>query len=472
MQGDPPDAPRDDAPDLASELLDLREKPPEPLAASPQALGVWELAWPTILSLLTQTLVRLVDFAMVGSLGPDALAAVGLGGQLYWFVQSISTVAPTGVVAVLARAVGARDERLADSVLRQGLWLTGALGALTLLGLPFTSLAIRVYGVDESVVSLGSDYLYWLLFGAAPMSLAIMFGAALRAAGDTRSPLWIGALANLLNVFLNWVLIFGHLGAPALGVAGAAIASSLAMVFQVLVFGWLWGTRRLRLRPVGASWRPDLAMARRLLRIGYPALIEGALYHVGLLLFQRLMAGYGTAAIAAYNVGAQILALSFLPGSGFATAAATLVGQHLGDAEPERAARSGWRSVGGAVISMTALAVVVIAFAEPLARLFSDDARVVELTVDFVWILGAVMPLMAVEFALGGALRGAGDTRFPMFAVFVGLFIFRLVPATLAQVVFESTLQIVWSALVLDYAVKAALLWGRFQRRSWQSIEV
>ena len=462
----------DDEPDVASDLLDLREKSPEPLAPAPLALGVWELAWPTTLSLLMQTLVRLVDFAMVGRLGPDALAAVGLGGQLYWLIQSLSTVAPTGVVAVLTRAVGARDERRSDAALRQGLWLTGALGLVPMAGLPFTALAITVYGVSPSVVELGSDYLYWLLFGSVPMALSIMFGAALRAAGDTRTPLWIGALANGVNVFLNWVLIFGHLGAPALGVAGAAIASSLSMLFQLVLFAGLWTSRRLRLRPAGAGWAPDPQLLRRLLYIGYPAVVEGALYHVGLLLFQRMMAVYGTAAIAAYNVGAQILALSYLPGVGFSTAASTLVGQHLGDRSPERAASSGWRSLVGAIASMSLLGVVVIALARPLAELFSSDARVIELTVDFVWILGAVQPLMAVEFALGSALRGAGDTRFPMLAVFVGLFLFRLVPAVVAQSFFDAGLQLVWCALVFDYAVKAALLAVRFQRRSWQRIQV
>ncbi len=473
----PPDPPayngQEDVPETASLLLDLREKSPEPLAASPQALGVWELAWPTMLSLLTQTVVRWADFVMVGSLGPAALAAVGLGGQTYWLVQSVSIVVPTGVIALLARAVGARDDRLADATLRQGLWLGAMLGLVTaLIGLPVTRIAIAVYGVEPSVVDMGSKYFFWLLMGNVPMAVALMFGAALRAAGDARTPLVIGVAANLLNLALNWVLIFGKLGAPALGVSGAGMASSLAMLFQVLVFWPLWKGRRLVLAPAGASFRPDRHLLRRIVRIGYPAVIEGGLFHVGLLLFQRLMAGYGTAAIAAYNVGAQILALSFLPGVGFGTAAATLVGQHLGDGDPDAAERAGWRSLGGAIASMTVMGALVIALAEPIARIFSADPQTVALTVDFIWILGAVQPLMAVEFALGGGLRGAGDTRFPLLAVFVGLFLFRLVPASLAALVFGASLQLVWSALVLDYAIKAVLLVARFRRGRWKSVVI
>ncbi len=453
--------------------VDLREKPPEPLAPSPAALGVWELAWPTIVSFGAMTLVRFADFAMVGSLGPEALAAVGLGGQVYWLVQAVANLVPTGLAAILARAVGARDERLADAVLRQSIVLSTLLAAFTtVLGLPFTDFAIAIYGVEPAVVALGSEYVYWLLWGTVPFSLGFVFGAALRAAGDSRTPLYVGIAANLVNLFLNWVLIYGHLGAPALGVAGAAIASSLAMVFQLIVFLWMWRARRLVLAPGEGGFRPDPSLWRRIAVVGYPASIEQGLFQVGLLGFQRIMSLYGTAAIAAYNVGAQILSFSFIPGIGFATAAGTLVGQHLGDRNPEAASRSGWRATAGAVISMTTVGAIVVASAEPLARVFTDDAEVIALTVDFCWILGAVQPLMAMEFALGGSLRGAGDTFFPMVTVFVGLFLVRLVPATGAALLLDVPVQVIWCALISDYAIKALLLARRFRGGRWTLREV
>jgi Na+-driven multidrug efflux pump len=184
------------------------------------------------------------------------------------------------------------------------------------------------------------------------------------------------------------------------------------------------------------------------------------------------MSLYGTAAIAAYNVGAQVLSLSFIPGIGFATAAATLVGQHLGDGSPEAAERAGWRACLGAVASMTAVGLGVIASAEPLARLFTDDPEVLSLTVDFIWILGAVQPLMAIDFAMGGGLRGAGDTLFPMLTIFIGLFIVRLVPAMTAALVFDVGVQVIWCALIGDYALKATLLARRFRRGRWKTLSV
>lgn len=472
MASEPP-GPPEDRPEIASGLVDLRERPPEPLAVAPLSLGVWELAWPTIIAVGAQTMVRFADFAMVGSLGPSALAAVGLGGQVYWLVQSIAMLIPTGLAAVLARAIGAGDSERADKILRQSILGATALALLTTFaGLPFTESLIAMYGVEPAVVEPGAKYVWWLLVGTVPFALSFVFGAAVRAAGDARTPLYIGIATNLVNVFLNWVLIYGNLGFPALGVEGAAIASSAAMLLQMIVFWWMWRARTLVLLPGSAGWRPDRATLRQLVVIGYPASIEQGMFQVGLVGFQRIMSTYGTAAIAAYNVGAQILSFSFIPGVGFATAAATLVGQHLGAKDPDAAARSAWRSTFGAVASMTVVGALVVLSAEPLARLFTQDEEVVRLTVAFIWILGAVQPFMAVEFAVGGALRGAGDTFFPMVCVFVGLFLLRLLPATLLVTLGEFPVEIIWCALIADWSTKAVMLIVRFRRGRWRTLEL
>ncbi len=462
-----------DAPELASDLVDVYEEGGSPPAPSPQALGVFELAWPTILAFGTQTLVRVVSLLMVGSLGQSAIAGVGVANQFFWLVQAFGTVAPTGIIALLARAVGAGDARLADAALRQGLWLGLGIGVLSTAALlPMSYAAIAAYGVDAQVTAAGGEYLLWATPGMVPLTLSLVFGSALRAAGDTRTPLAIGAAANLINIALGWALIYGRFGFPALGVAGAGIAATVAVTLQLPVFFWLWRSGRLRVAPAGATARPDKAVMSRLLHIGYPAAIEGILFQAGLWFFMRLLAPYGTEAVAAYNVGAQILAFSFLPGLGFGAAAATLVGQHLGEGDPAAAARSGWRSMGGAILAMSSIGAVIIGFAPQLAGLFGLSPLAAERTVDFVWILGAVQPLMAIEYTLGGALRGAGDTRFPLFAVFTGLFCFRVLPAAIAALVFHAPLNVVWGMLIFDYAVKAALLVGRFARGRWKHVLV
>ena len=251
-------------------------------------LGVWQLAWPTIISYATHTLVRWADLIMVGPLGREALAAVGLGGQAFWLVQSIGLLVPTGLTALLARAVGAGDYDRADRVMRHAMWLAAMVGALTtLIGLPLASAAIRLYGVEEQVVPLGAGYLVWLLAGNVPFVLTLVINASLRAAGDSRTPLVTGVIANVVNIFFNWILIYGHFGAPALGVRGAAMASSLAMVAQLAVQAIWWRSGRLRLKPRRERLRPDRALFGSLFKIGWPTAIEGLLFAGGILWFQR-----------------------------------------------------------------------------------------------------------------------------------------------------------------------------------------
>lgn len=437
------------------------------------SLGIWSLAWPTMASMGAGTVVRFTDFAMVGSLGPAALAGVGLGGQCSWLLESIGAVAPAGLAAILARAVGRGDWHLANASFRQAQVL-GAL--LTLAGcallLPFTESVIALFGVERDVVVFGSDYLWWRIWGMLPLSAAIVFGTALRAAGDVQTPLWASVAAAATNVFLNWVLIFGNLGFPALGVVGAALASNLAIALMVLIFGLLWARRKLAIRPDGGSWRPDPDLYRRLIRIGTPVGLESGFFQIGLLAFQRIMSPFGTEAIAAYNVGATILSFSFIPGVGFSTAAATLVGQRLGAGAPAAAARDGWRSNLGCVLAMSALGLLLVLGARPIARIFTDDPGVLELTIDVMWILAAAHPFMAVEFAIGGALRGAGDTLFPMVTVFTGLICLRLGLSFALASVFDASIQLVWCALIVDYFVKSLMFMGRFRSGVWKRVAV
>ena len=218
--------------------------------------------------------------------------------------------------------------------------------------------------------------------------------------------------------------------------------------------------------------RPDRALFGSLFKIGWPTAIEGLLFAIGILWFQRLVSGYGTEAVAAYGVGAAILSLAFLPGMGFAAAASALVGQHLGNRDPAVGDALGMarrRRRGGVP---DAARRVIVALARPAAGLFSRDDEVQDLVVLFIYILGAVLPLMAIEYAMGGSLRGAGDTFFPLAVVFTGLFVCRLIPATILALGVHAPLGWVWSALVLDYLARATLLARRFRGGKWKLVRV
>ncbi|GIW43157.1 MAG: MATE family efflux transporter [Candidatus Binatia bacterium] len=434
---------------------------------------IWTLAWPVIVTLLLESLVGLVDTLMVGRLGANAVAAVGVGAQILNSVSIAMTAVGTGTLALVARAVGAGQRDLAERVVAQSLLAAFVLSCLCILPVMiFAREIVGWFGVQPEVRELGAWFTRLVMLSIPQSAALFVIGSALRAAGDTRTPLWIGALVNIINVIGNYVLIFGVLGFPALGVRGSALATVVA--FSVgMVFGLgLLFRGRLTLRLEADHFRPHIALILRVLRIGYPAAAEQLLMQVGFFIYLVFAAGYGTSAVAAYFIGVRILALSFLPGYGFAAAAAALVGQNLGAKQPQMARRSGWESNRMAVYLMSACGILIVALARPIASAFVDDPEVIRDTVLFIWALGVSQPFMAIDFTLGGALRGAGDTRFPLLTVFVGFYGCRLGCAYMVSHVMHWDLQWLWFSLVGDYIARAVLKAWRFRSERWQQVVV
>jgi putative MATE family efflux protein len=298
----------------------------------------------------------------------------------------------------------------------------------------------------------------------------MVLGSALRAAGDVMTPLWLGLITNAINIVLVYGFVYGRFGFPAMGVMGAALANGISFtVGTVLICAlWAWGSVRIRLQRGRSLTRERI---RQIFRVGYPAGLEQGIMEVGFLVFLWVVALYGTPAYAAYGIGVQILSISFLVGFGFTIAASTHVGQLLGAGDPDGAVRSGWRATGLSIATMTVLGTLIAAAAEPLAEFMIDDPEVVRITVIFIYIMAAVQPLMAIVFTLGGALRGAGDTRFPLLTTFVGLVGVR--GGGSALFAFYG-LDVAWifGALILDYLVKSLMLVWRFHSGGWKKIKL
>lgn len=430
-------------------------------------LSIWELAWPAILSNLLFAVMGIVSIKVVGSLGADAVAAVTTGQRIFWAVQAVMMAISAGTTALVARAWGAGDPVEAAKVTSVSLWVGNMVALmLTIPCLIFPYQIAGIFGLDERPTRLAAEFIVYMSYFNLAFAVNMILGAALRAAGDTKTPLWIGVLTNLFNVFLVYALVHGHFGFPALGVAGAAIAGGLSFVLGGAVFLALWYGRRL-IVAVGGRGSVTRARLRQLVHIGYPAGLEQFVFQAGFVAFLWLVAFYGTAPYAAYGVGVQILSISFVVGFGFSIAGATLVGQHLGAGDPEGATARGWRATWLAIGSMVALSLLIVLFAESIARYLIDDDEVVRLTVVFIYILGVMQPLMAVEFTLAGCLRGAGDTRFPLITTMTGLVGVRVGLAAIFTLA-GLTAEWVYAALIGDYIVKALMLIRRFRSGKWQ----
>ncbi|TVS15855.1 MAG: MATE family efflux transporter [Gammaproteobacteria bacterium] len=447
--------------------------PAGPAADASLRPGIWELAWPSILTNLLFAMVGIVSIKVVATLGPAAAAAVTVGNQVFFTLQAIMMAVSVGTTALVARAWGARDF---DEAIRTTLssLLLGVLVAvvLTLPVLVYAHELAALFGLGPDATALAGEFIFWLSLFNVAFAVNFIMSAALRAAGDARTPMWIGVATNLISMLGLYVLVFGHFGFPALGVKGAAIANGFAFGVAGLAFLVLWLNGRLviefRARELREAF--DRARVRRLLAIGYPAALEQGVFRIGFFVFLSVIGHfYGTAAFAAYGIGVNILSVCFVVGFGFSIAGSTLVGQALGANDPEGATADGWRSLRYAMVSMIAIGIAVIAFAEPMARFMIDDPEVIGYTVAFIYILGVVQPLMAVEFAFGGALRGAGDTRYPLKATMAGLLGMRCVLAVLFAWL-GLPVEWVFAALIGDYALKALMLTQRFRSGRWRSL--
>ena len=431
-------------------------------------LKIWELAWPTILSNLLFSVIGIISIKIVGELGSEAVAAVTTGHRIFFAVQAILMAVSTGTTAMVARAWGANNPREAANVASASLW-TGNLVALALtapcffFALPIAS----IFGLNEATTQLTADFIRYLSIFNVAFSVNMILGAALRAAGDTRTPLWIGAFMNVVNVILVYALVYGEWGFPEMGTNGAALASGFSFTAAAIVLLGLWYGKRL-IVGVGGKGAFTLRRISQLYQIGYPAAIEQFVFQIGFVGFLWLVAQYGTAPYAAYGIGVQILSVSFVVGFGFSIAGATLVGQYLGAGDPEGARRQGWRATRLAIFSMMALSALILPFAHELASALINEPDVIRYTVIFIYILGVAQPLMGVEFSLSGCLRGAGDTRYPLLTTMVGLIGVRV---GLAALFMSMNLSVTWifAALLGDYLIKALMLTHRIKSGRWKN---
>lgn len=439
-------------------------------------MSVFKLAWPVMVSNLLQTLTTTVDLIMVGSLGteaPAAVAAVGFGGQFIFLFFSVMISVSAGTIALVARSIGANDFNAADHVLKQSFVLGALLSIpLTIFGFVFAEPMLAIFGAEHEVVALGGAYIRIISLVVFFQFLAFLGNAALRGAGDTVTPLWIGVLVNIVNFGINVNLIYGNAFVPRLGVPGAAIGTAISYVIGavILVAILVKGTHRLKLHLSG-KW-VHMETIRRIFRIGWPAALEQILLQIAFLIWVGMVVVFGTEVLAAHQIGLRIQSFAFMPGFGFAIAATALVGQNLGARDPDAAEKSGWEAAKFSVIVMGLTAAAIFLLAEPIARIFIGDQVVVGYSVTFIRIHAISIPAVGVFFAIDGSLRGAGDTRFPLLTSLSGMYLVRLPLALVLGFILHLGIIGVWIPLVIEYYYRAGVITNHFRREKWKHLRV
>ena len=432
-------------------------------------MGVWTLAWPSIITNLFYATSSIVAIKVVGNLGPDAIAAAVTGQRVTFILQAVLTGVLAGSTALIARNWGAKNKEEAGIFFTRTVQLVIFIAFMTgLLIWQFAEPLVRFFGLKGEALTLSVEYLkaispFYVGFGCG---LGLI--TALRAVGDVKTPLVIGLIMNIFAIFFMLVFVNGWMGFPEYGVRGAALGNGLSFVIGALLLIVFWRTNQLPVR-YSSILHLDLMRVKEIFKVGLPAALEQVIFQAGITAFLILVALYGTEAYAAYGIGVQILSFAFVIGFGFSIAGATLVGQHLGAGNPNQARRAGWGAMRLSIVSMTFFGILIAFFAEPLARYMIDNDEVVRLSVVFIWLLGSMQPLMAIEFSLGGALRGAGDTKTPLVITLTCLLFIR-VSLALIFYMLDASIEVIFSTLVADYVVKGFLYVARFKSNKWMNV--
>jgi putative MATE family efflux protein len=456
--------------------------PPEPIpepeptavpAPSPRALelarlspqrAALELAWPGIIEQLFRASGGTVTFAIVGQLGAVATAAMGASYQYLFLLFPIWGALSTGTVAVIARRMGEGRTEAAADALRQSLIIATGLSVVS--GIAFVVLArplLVLIGASPEVVDAGAPFLAVVGGLNAFQTLGIIATNGMRAAGDSRTPMWLSLAGSL--AFIPLAYAFVHpLG---LGVLGAGYAQLiLSAVFLAVTLVLLW-QGRAGLRLAGGRWRIHLETARSLMAVSLPSMAETLLFSVGIIALGGIVFRFGTEAYAAHQIIGSLEAMSFLPCVGFSAAAAALVGQSLGMHQPGRATEVGWAATRMAALWTSTAGVLFAVFPAFFLGLFTSSPAVVAAGIGAMIVVGIAQPAQAVIFTLGGALRGAGDTRYTLALTILNWFVVRFPLAVVLGLVVGWGLVGVWVAVAIDYAVRAALMARRFHGGAW-----
>ena len=457
---------------LAAQPLDIPSEDSPTSEISEQTLPiaslrrrVFDLAWPVIGENFLQTMLGIVDTLLVAQLGTAAIAGVGAALQIMFFVIAVLSAVSVGSAVLVAQAIGAKAYARASTLARQSLlWSIFISVPLATVGLFAATPLVGIFGMESDVTAIGAGYLQIVMGTVVMLTLMLLSSGVLRGAGDSRTPMLVTLIANVINVILTYGLIFGRWGMPELGIMGSAWGTFLSrLIGFALLFIVLWrGKNGISIRGT-AGWIPDWGLARQILKIGVPAALEQVLITVGFVGFTIVVAGLGTASLAAHRIAMNAMSLSFLPGFGFGLAATTLVGQSIGAQRPAEGAIAGNIATRWGTVWMGMLGIVFFFFGEPIIRLFSEEPSVVQMGTNTMRAVALLQPFWAISFVQAGALRGTGNTQYPLRVNTAGIWTAVLLGALFSWLV-PGSLSVIWGAFIFTAPVTAFLHWRRFRQ--------
>ena len=433
------------------------------------------ITWPAFLELVMSTMFGMVDMIMVGQISPAAIASVGLTNQPFNLLLAIFAAVNVGTTTLVAWNIGAGNKEKASAITRQILVVNAILGmVMSLIGFVLSRNIVAFMGAKADTIEYATRYFQIVSSGLVFQAITMGITAALRGAGETKIPMIYNIGSNLLNVLGNYLLIYGKFGFPKWEVAGAAASTTISrfIACAAALYVVYFSDKSVISLSLKGSYRLDREIVKQVFSIGFPSAAEQFVIQSGLMLFARTVSTLGTDAFAAHQIGINISGLTFSPSMAFGVAATTLVGQSLGANDTEKAKRYADIIHHISISVACFMGLMFILFSHPLARLYTSDLKVASMAGTVLKILALAQPGQSTQLTLAGALRGAGDTMYPLYASGFGIWVFRVIVAYVFVHIFNWGLIGAWVALVLDQYSRSCIVYFRFQSGKWKYIKL
>ena len=447
-----------------------------------QMIGViLALAWPTMLEQLMQTAVQYIDTAMVGSLGTEAMAAVGATTTVGWLIGGMVSAWGVGFLSFIARACGAGDKQAAAKASAQAVIVTVAAGVV------FTAVTLGLSGVipvwmqvDPAIRPTASRYFFILYTPMLFRAATIIFGTVLRAAGDTKTPMKVGIWVNLINVVLNFLLIYPTrpltvlgltftMPGAGMGVVGAAAASAIAVaVGGIYIAIVLW--KHPMISPKGQRFRPDKTILMPTVRVAIPNMLQRFGTSLGYVSFAAMINALGQVATSAHTVANTVESLFYIPGYGMQTAAATLAGNAYGAKDGKRMKRLARMFIPIEVGLMILSGGALFLLAEPLVRLFSADEAVIALGTTVLRMVALSEPFYGFSIIVEGMMQGVGRTKLPFIFNVAGMWGVRILGTFICTVFLGMGLVSAWACMIAHNLLLFGLFLVCYVRGVWNPL--
>ncbi|MBC8412933.1 MATE family efflux transporter [bacterium] len=437
--------------------------------------NIWHMSWSMLLVMFLNFFVGLTDIYVAGFLGPEIQAVVGFVTELYFFVIIAANAISTGTVAMLSRAVGAHNSEKAVSIAVQSLVFAIACAiSITIAGIIFHERLISLAGFSDSISARAGEFFVIFAVALVPNYIVVISNAIFRSGGEVRLTLIAMFFVSLINIVLDFLLVFGAAGWGGMGYRGIAFATAISMFAGMIICFALFKKSRWSDIFSGA-WHLSGRHIRGILRISWPAALLQLAWNSGSIVLYNILGRLdegSVIAMAALTSGLRIEAFIYLPMFALNMAASVLCGQTLGAGEAGRAERIGWKLAVTGVTFVSLLALPVFIWAGPVASVIAKDSGVLTETTFYLRVMMLSEPFMALSLILGGCLQGAGDTKGTMFVIVIALWAIRLPLAYLLAVTAGYGAAGVWAAMVISMFFQGIAMTFRYRAGGWKVLMV